>query len=96
MIANEEITRFSKLLSSGDRRSIGRASSVLKAIIGQKEFDQLFECLCNTDRIVVMRAADCVEKVSLLNPGYLAKHKKAILELSRTARNMELKWHWLN
>lgn len=40
-----------------------------------------------------MRAADCIEKITVNKPAYLVKHKNEILRLSRTAANKELMWH---
>lgn len=80
-------------LKGGDLRSIGKANQLLSSIRNQADFDALFANLYATDRIVVMRAADVIEKVTLSQPDYLQKHKAALLSLSKTAVNIELKWH---
>ena len=87
------MSRFLEYLLGGDLRSIGKSNSVIPKIKTQADFDELFKYLHYPDRIVVMRAADCVEKISSANPGYLTKHKKEILELSRASVDKELVWH---
>jgi hypothetical protein len=81
------------LLSGGDLRSIGKSNSLISKINTQEKFDDLFKSLFNKDRIVVMRAADVVEKITLKSPSYLKKHKNKILELCMIATDKELKWH---
>lgn len=85
--------KFEKKFSGGDLRSIGKSNFVARSIGNQREFEQLFRCLFHEDRIVVMRAADAIEKVTVLNPSYLAKYKTEILQLCTTAVNKELIWH---
>ncbi len=82
-----------QLLQGTDRRSIGNSNTVAKAIDSQPAFDELFELLFHKDRILVMRAADAIEKVTLNSPNYLAPHKNALIELSSKASDIELKWH---
>lgn len=85
--------KFDKTLSGGDLRSIGKSNSVVRNINSQDDFDDLFKCLFHKDRIVVMRAVDAIEKITIINPSYLARHKKKILELCDQAVNKELMWH---
>jgi hypothetical protein len=80
-------------LKGGDLRSIGKANVIISEITNQKKFDKLFEGLFDTDRLVVMRAADAVEKITIAHPEYLDSHKKQLLELFQTANHIELKWH---
>src|SRR5689334_4277556 len=40
-----------------------------------------------------MRSADAIEKITLVNPGYLEPHKESLLGLLNTAQQKELKWH---
>ena len=87
------MTRFQELLSGGDLRSIGNSNLIVSEIRNQTDFDELFECFFNNDRIVVMRAADAIEKITLQHPSYLIQHKNALLELCRAAKHKELKWH---
>jgi len=89
---NPDVT-IEKLLSGGDLRSIGKSNSVVSKIKNKNDFDELFKCLFHKDRIVVMRAADAIEKITISNPSYLLQQKKKILELCSTAKDKELKWH---
>ncbi len=84
---------FVKILSGGDLRSIGKSNSVIKQIRDQNSFDKLFGCIFHKDRLVVMRTADAIEKITIEHPEYLLKHKKKILELCIRAESKELKWH---
>ena len=62
-------------------------------IKNQNDFDDLFNCLFRNDRIIIMRAADAIEKITVQTPLYLTKYKNILLELCHTAKNKELKWH---
>ena len=84
---------FDKILSGGDLRSIGNSNSVIVKILTQNDFDELFKCLFHQDRLVVMRAADIIEKVTINNQHFLATHQKEIIDLLKHAKNKELKWH---
>lgn len=77
----------------GDLRSIGNVQEVITAIQNQEDFDQLFNLLFYKDRIVVMRAADAIEKITISNPGYLQNHYKQVINLCAMAQHKELLWH---
>src|SRR5262245_9232679 len=85
--------QFEQLSGHGDLRSIGKANTVVATIHSQRDFDELFEYLFYNDRLVVMRAADAVEKITVRHPQYLVRHKKMVLALCKTASNKELTWH---
>ena len=85
--------KYGDILKGGDLRSIGKANLVVKEISSQSEFDQLFNALYHTDRKVVMRAADAIEKVTLTNRQFLYKHKPKILAFCKAVIHIELKWH---
>ena len=80
-------------LSGGDLRSPGDTKSIIKLIVNQDDFDILFSFLFITDRLVVMKAADSVEKITRINYRYLDKHKSSLLSLMSSAIDKELKWH---
>lgn len=82
-----------KILSGGDLRSTGKVNEVVSVISVQRDFDKLFPFLFHPDRLIVMRAADAIEKISRRHPGFLDKYKKDILRLMQRAVNKELKWH---
>jgi hypothetical protein len=80
-------------LAGGDLRSIGNVNALVKKVRSQKQFDRLFEGLLSHDRLVVMRAADAVEKLSLRRQRFLEPHTRALLNLLQRAQEKELKWH---
>ena len=84
---------YEAILSGGDLRSLGRSKSIISKINSQNDFDELFEYLFHNDRRIVMRSADAIEKITIKNPFYLAKHKNKVVELLYAAKNIELKWH---
>lgn len=84
---------YDDILKGGDLRSIGKANQVVAQVSDQQTFDKLFKALDNTDRKVVMRAADAIEKITVKNPGYLQQHREKILALCEEAKHIELKWH---
>jgi GrpB-like predicted nucleotidyltransferase (UPF0157 family) len=90
---NDDLGIYSNKLSGGDLRSIGKANEVVSIIKTQKDFDMLFSALFHSDRKVVMRTADAIEKITLTNPEYLNNHKKKIIGLCKISENIELKWH---
>lgn len=85
--------RFEDLLAGCDLRSIGESNELLPLIKTQKDFDDLFFLLFHKDRVIVMRAADCIEKVTRNNTSFLLPHKTQILTLSQSAADKELMWH---
>lgn len=82
-----------KLLSSGDLRSTGKSSLIITAVQNQEEFDELFQFLFHKNRLVRMRTADVLEKISATNTGYLKSHKKELIQLLHNSTTIELQWH---
>ena len=80
-------------LEGGDLRSIANVDQLVPLIQSQSDFDQLFQYLNSEKRLVVMRAADAVEKISQKHPEFLDKHKGAMLQHLQTATDKEFKWH---
>lgn len=59
-------------LEGGDRRSIGRSSKVVALVLAKPGlFGPLFEGLSSDDPVVRARAADAVEKITLIRPDWL-------------------------
>src|SRR5229473_5390874 len=82
------------MLKGGDRRSIGRSDEVKKLVLHHPEhFTELLKYLCDESPIVRMRAADAVEKVTLVRPELLNPHKQELLGLLDEAEQIELRWH---
>lgn len=87
------MNKFQDILKGGDLRSIGKANEIVAMVNNQTAFDELFEGLTYSDRKVVMRTADAIEKITLRKSDYLQKHKIELLNLSQSAKGIELKWH---
>jgi len=82
------------MLSSGDRRSIGKSNQAAKLVLSDpKRFAELFKCFWDEDPIVRMRAADAAEKVTVTRPKLLQPHKRELLGLLAEAEQIELRWH---
>ena len=85
--------KLNSLLSGGDLRSIGRANEIVKLIYTQEDFDILFGYLYCDNRLIVMKAADSIEKISRKQNSFLKMHKESIFELIKNAKDKEQKWH---
>ena len=84
---------FAPLLLGKDLRSISRSDEVARTVEDQESFDQLFNLLLRSERLLVMRAADAIEKITLSHPGFLQPHKKQLLSLLKSSVHKEFKWH---
>ena len=80
-------------LTGGDLRSIAKADQVVPLIKNQTDFDKLFQFLFTKDRLVIMRTADAIEKITLNKPEFLSNHKKDIINFLEIAVEKEFKWH---
>lgn len=83
-----------KLLSGGDRRSIGESNRVVAMVREQPELMKvLIRGLESTDPVLRMRCADAMEKATLERPELLASSKRKLLwKLSRIEQH-EVRWH---
>ncbi|HEX5168780.1 MAG TPA: hypothetical protein VFW11_06380 [Cyclobacteriaceae bacterium] len=80
-------------LGGGDLRSTGKSHLLIKKIRNQHDFDELFRFIFSDDRLVAMRAADVIEKVTRKNPEYLLSYNNQIVSLMKGNGNKELRWH---
>jgi len=81
-------------LVGGDRRSLGRANTVVKEILRDpKLFSLVFEAMLHDDPVVRMRAADAIEKVTVIRPELLQAHKRKLLGKVAAQEQQELRWH---
>ena len=86
--------QFGQILRGGDRRSIGRANQVAVRVLKNPEsFSELVACLWSDDRLIRMRAADAIEKISIKKPELLKPFKAALLALADETTEAELRWH---
>jgi hypothetical protein len=90
---NVESRSLENILGGGDLRSLGKSNQIVTAIKTRDEFDEFFELMFNKDRLVAMRSADVIEKVTIKHPHYLQKHKKQIFGLCKQTQHIELQWH---
>jgi hypothetical protein len=59
----------------------------------QYEFNELFQYIFDEDRLIVMRTADAIEKITAHHPEYLKSHKDQLLQLAKTENHKEVLWH---
>ena len=83
-----------KMLTGGDRRSLGRATEVLELVRALPErLGELVELLWDSDAVVRMRAADCIEKLSLEPQFDLRSCSAELLGLMSESSQSEVRWH---
>lgn len=81
-------------LEGGDRRSIGRSEEVVADVLKNPGlFGILAAGLSADGAILRMRAADAMEKISLIHPEYLRPHKRLLIELAAQSDQKEVRWH---
>jgi hypothetical protein len=86
--------KIAAALSGGDRRSLGRANSIVTAMLNNsRRFPELLQCMWSDDPVVRMRAADAVEKVSAAKPELLQPFRAALLGLAEASQQPEVQWH---
>jgi len=81
-----------------DRRSIGRSNQVVALVLQHPRSrtfgtEQLVRALWHSDPVVRMRAADALEKASILKPAILSRFKSELLGLLGETTQQELRWH---
>ena len=87
---------FALLLAGGDRRSIGAANEVARAVLARPDrVPELWSCLSDPDQIVRMRAADALQKVAEENPSLVAPYKAALLDGRMEDGTAEMRWNLL-
>jgi hypothetical protein len=86
--------KFSASLRGGNRRSIGQ-SDQLAALVERYpvRFEELWDCLGDSDALVRMRAADALEKVSRSCSSLFAMKKKILLSRCLDDGTAEVRWH---
>jgi len=84
---------FSELLLGGDLRQLRGHHEAVAAVHDQSSFDDLFSLIFHHERLLVMRAADAVEKVTARHPHYLDAHQSQLLAMLKSADHQALKGH---
>jgi HEAT repeat protein len=88
------ITGILAKLKGGDRRSIGKADEVARAVAkNPKLFAELISGFLDPDPLIRMRSADAVEKITRDHPELLGPWKRLILDSASTMQSKELRWH---
>jgi HEAT repeat protein len=92
MRENHDLIAF---LSGGDRRSLGSSGRVVSLVLENPAIiSGLVDLLTGHDPVVVMRAADVLEKVQRkLPPSVFTPFRRKLMALARTAVQPELRWH---
>ena len=80
-------------MTGGDLRSIGKVNELIRKINNEADFNLLIEALQSKERVIAMRAADAIEKITLHRGEFLQPHKKKLLDLLHTATEKEIRWH---
>ena len=81
-------------LAGGDRRSVGRVSEVVEAVLDKPRlFEALIDGLLTDDPVIRMRAADAIEKITLDHPEYLQPFTGQLIRLSENTAQQEVRWH---
>lgn len=82
------------LLDGGDLRSIGRADEAAEWVTRQPElFEDLVEACGSESRLVRMRAADAIEKLTRSAPELLRPYKRQFVRMLNDAETPEFRWH---
>jgi len=81
-------------LKGGDFRSIGNSNEVVEEVLNNPVlFDAVFKAMLNEDRLVRMRAADAVEKITRDHPEYLQPYKTDLIKHVAAVKQQEVRWH---
>ena len=81
-------------LRGGDRRSIGRATEVVREIEDNPAlFKAVFTGLFDDEPVVRMRSADVIEKVTQGGPELLKGYTSKVISILATAEQQEICWH---
>lgn len=88
------MTDLQRLLSGGDRRSIGAANQVVPMVLAEPALvAQVFAGFTSDDPVVRMRCADVAEKVTALQPELLQPYKRELLNEFALIEQKEVRWH---
>jgi hypothetical protein len=81
-------------LEGGDRRSTGRSNKIVAEVLASPElFGALFAGLSVDDPVIRARAADAVEKISVIHPEYLRPYRARLVGEYARCEQKEVRWH---
>lgn len=81
-------------LEGSDRRSIGRSNEVVAEVLASPElFGALFAGLSVNDPVIRARAADAVEKISVIHPEYLRPYRAKLVGEYARCEQKDVRWH---
>ncbi|MDP3089925.1 MAG: hypothetical protein Q8N04_04565 [Nitrospira sp.] len=81
-------------LEGGDRRSIGRSNEVVsEVLVDPTQFGELFRGLLVEDPVVRARAADAVEKITVVHPEFLHPYRSNLIGPLAECDQKEVRWH---
>jgi hypothetical protein len=85
---------ITRLLEGRDRRTIGRSDEVVTIVSNDRKlFRELIAGLWSTNRLVRMRSADAIEKITRRDAELLQPYKGELLGLMAESREQEVRWH---
>jgi hypothetical protein len=88
------MTQILDMLKGGDLRSIGRSEEVVQIVLeNPTRFGEVILGMVHEDRIVRMRSADAVEKITFKHPEWLQPYKEFILAKAAIVDQQEVRWH---
>ena len=82
------------LLTGNDLRSIGKSNEVVQLVTSDPIlFDEVFDGIFHSDKVVRARCADAVEKVAIRFPNMIQNKKSIILKNLNKFEQKEVIWH---
>ena len=87
--------KFTEMLAAGGHaNSLGRVNEVIELVLQDKSrHDELYDCLFDEDAWVRMRAADALEKICRLHPGWLLPYVDKLQDELATSTQPSIQWH---
>lgn len=81
-------------LAGSDRRSIGRSNDVVADVLAEPTlFKEVFAGMLSEDKVVRMRAADAVAKITARHPEHLVPFKNTLVGPVASTDQIEVRWH---
>lgn len=85
---------FTKIFQGGDMRSPKGAQIAADYVLENPEFIfEIVKLITCGDKMIQMRAADCLEKISAQNHEILSPIHGEILQIMKISKQKEVRWH---